>query len=40
MELTYEPMREKNQQFVFPTRSDTKRPVQAQKMDRGWKFWM
>ena len=23
----------------FPTRSDTNRAVQAQKMARGWKFW-
>ena len=23
----------------FPTRSDTNRPVQAQKMARGWKVW-
>ena len=23
----------------FPTRSDTNRPVQSQKMVRGWKFW-
>ena len=24
----------------FPTRSNTNRPVQAQKMARGWKFWI
>ena len=23
-----------------PTRSDTNRAVQSQKMDRGWKFWI
>ena len=23
-----------------PTRSDTNRPVQSQKMVRGWKFWI
>ena len=23
-----------------PTRSDTNRPVQSQKMARGWKFWI
>ena len=24
----------------FPTRSDTNRAVQSQKMARGWKFWI
>ena len=24
----------------FPTRSDTNQAVQAQKMARGWKFWI
>ena len=27
----------RNRLFVFPTRSDTKRHAQAQKMARGWK---
>ena len=35
-----EPVREKNQQFGFLTRSDTNQPVQSQKMVRGWKFWI
>ena len=29
-----------NQASGFPTRSDTKWPVQSQKMARGWKFWI
>ena len=29
-----------HQQFVFPTRSDTNWPVEAQKMARGRKFWI
>ena len=24
----------------FPNRSDTNRPLQSQKMVRGWKFWI
>ena len=36
----YEPVREKNQQFGVPTRSDTNRTVQSQKMVRGLKFWL
>ena len=38
-DLFYEPVREKTNNLV-PTRSDTNRPVQSQKMVRGWKFWI
>ena len=37
-DLFYEPVREKT--IWVPTRSDTNRPVQSQKMVRGWKFWI
>ena len=30
----------KNRSSGFPTRSDTTRPVQLQKMARGLKFWI
>ena len=33
----HEPMREK---IWVPTRSDTNRHVQSQKLARGWKFWI
>ena len=36
-DLFYEPVREKTNN-LGPTRSDTNRPVQSQKMVRGWKF--
>ena len=36
---TYEPHHKKTTMW-FPDRSDTNRAVQAQKMDRGWKFWI
>ena len=36
---SYEPCHEKTGLQGFPTRSDTKRAVQPQKMTRGWKFW-
>ena len=29
-----------NQQFGFPTRSDTNQPVQSQKQARSLKFWI
>ena len=35
-----EPLHEKKQQFGFPTRSDTNRPVQSQKQARSLKFWI
>ena len=34
----FEPLREKNRSSGFPTRSDTNRAVQSQKMARGLKF--
>ena len=30
----------RKQTMWFPTRSDIKKAVQAQKMARGWKFWI
>ena len=30
----------RNQQFAFPTRSNTNRPVQSQKQARSLKFWI
>ena len=39
LQLTFEPVHEKTNNFDFrPTRSDTNRAVQSQKMVRGWKF--
>ena len=35
----YEPLREKRKTTIWvPTRSDTNRAIQSQKMVRGWKF--
>ena len=34
----YEPVREKTQQFVFSTRSNTNQPVQSHKIARSFKF--
>ena len=36
-----EPLHEKKTTTIWvPTRTDTNRGVQAQKMVRGWKFWI
>ena len=35
-----EPVHEKTNNLGFRIRSDTNRPVQSQKMFRGWKFWI
>ena len=40
MVFVFEPVYEKNQQFGFPTRSDTNRAVQSQKQARSLKFLM
>ena len=38
--IVFEPVREKNQQFGFPTRSYTNQAAQSQKMARSLKFWI
>ena len=37
--LSYKSLCLRKPTIWFPTRSDTNRAVQSQKMVRGWKFW-